>query len=187
MAYSLNTPTGARTERKKLITIATWSEGSGSSATTHSCILGARTEDSSIEFNADIEQVTDILGATYTDVNKTQPKQSFDPAYIIGGEELQTHIAHCMVANDFTKLNGTFDVYVVEAYLSETTTGESPTAKYFTAKHTGCSIIPQSIGGESYVSVPYDVYFSNVITTGYVSSLAKTDLLGIAENFTADA
>ena len=40
-------------------------------------ILGRRTEDSSIEYNADIATSTDILGINYTDINKTQPQQDF--------------------------------------------------------------------------------------------------------------
>ena len=82
--------------------------------------------------------------------------------------------------NDINAYNGVFDVYVVAAYLKDT-------ANYYTVKHSGCSIIPSSLGGDSFVSMPYDVYFSNEITEGYVASIAKADLLDIATNFKTGA
>ena len=50
-------------------------------------IMGKRTPDSAIEYNVDSETSTDILGYNYTDVNKTQPQQSFDPHLILGGDK----------------------------------------------------------------------------------------------------
>ena len=176
MAFALSMAVGQRAERKLLITIAAWTEDSEKKA----CILGTRTEDSSIEFNADTATSTDILGINYTDVNKTQPQQTFDPAYIIGGDDLMAYMNQAALRNDINAYNGVFDVYVVAAYLKDT-------AKYYTVKHSGCSIIPSSLGGDSFVSMPYDVYFSNEITEGYVSSIAKADLLDIATNFKTDA
>ena len=52
MAFNL--ATGQRAERKLLITVAAWMEGEGTSATEVREILGTRTPDSSIEYNADI-------------------------------------------------------------------------------------------------------------------------------------
>lgn len=179
MAYTMNLSTGARAARKTLITVAAWKEGE----TDKAAILGARTEDSSIEYNADVEQTTDVLGISYADVNYTQPQQTFDPAYIIGGDELMAYMSKAALDNDIEAYNGKFDIYVVAAYLTEA--GEGTAVKYYTVKHSGCSIIPSSLGGESYVSMPYDVYFSNEITKGSVASIAKADLLNIATNFTA--
>ena len=184
MAYTIAMATDKRAERKTLIHVATWTEG----AATKAAILGKRTEDSSIEFNADIDTTTDILGINYTDVNRTQPQQSFDPAYIIGGDDLMAYLNEQALSNNINGYNGTFDVYVVAAYLTETTgEGQSATTKYRTFKHAGCSIIPDSIGGDSYVSMPYNVYYSNDITPGYVDSISRTDLLAIATEFTPDA
>lgn len=184
MAYSIAMATDKRAERKTLIHVATWTEGE----TTKAAILGKRTEDSSIEFNADIDTTTDILGINYTDVNKTQPQQSFDPAYIIGGDELMAYLNEQALSNNINGYNGTFDVYIVAAYLTETSgTGSTSTTKYRTMKHKGCSIIPDSIGGDAYVSMPYNVYYSNDITTGYVTAIDKTSLLAISTGFTADS
>ena len=172
MAFALSMNAGQRAERKTLITIAAWKEDD----VLKSAILGARTEDSSIEFNGDIETSTDILGINYTDIGKTQPQQSFDPAYIIGGDELMAYMNAAALENNISAYNGVFDVYLVAAYLTD---GE----KYFAVKHTGCSIIPQSLGGDDFVSMPFDVHFSNNITKGSVNSIKREDLLNIAENF----
>ena len=174
MAYSLNMKTGQRAERKLLITVATWKVDTETKA----CILGTRTEDSSVEFNADTATTTDILGINYTDVNKTQPQQTFDPANIIGGDELMAYMNQAALRNDINAYNGVFDVYLVAGYLSDSD-------KYYAVKHSGCSIIPSSLGGDSYVSMPFDVYFSNEITEGSVPSIAKADLLEIDTKFTA--
>ena len=85
-----------RAARKLLITVAEWEDPNGSITVTEGTstikvnreILGRRTEDSSIEYNADIETTTDILGINYTDINKTQPQQDFDPYLILGGSKL---------------------------------------------------------------------------------------------------
>ena len=91
----INLPTHQRAPRKLLITVAEWTEGS----TEKREVLGRRTEDSSIEYNADIETTTDILGINYTDVNRTQPQQDFDPYLILGGSELAAKL------NDIRKRN----------------------------------------------------------------------------------
>lgn len=162
MAFNLDT--GKRAERKTLITVAEWTVGTGSSSQ-HRQILGARTEDSSIEFNPDIETVTDILGITYTDVNKTEPQQSFDPFYLLGGSDLADYLTEAALKNDIQAYNNTFNIYVITAF-------KGTSGAYYTVKHTGCSIIPQSIGGDSYVSMPIEVHFSNDITEGTVDKLS---------------
>ena len=85
MAISqFNLDNGQRAERKLLITVAEWTEGSSQVRE----VLGTRTEDSSIEYNADISTTTDILGNNYTDINRTQPQQDFDPYLVLGGSKL---------------------------------------------------------------------------------------------------
>lgn len=171
MAFSINTPNGKRTERKHLITVATWTVGSAVKA----AILGVRVEDSSIEFNADVEQKTDILGINYAEVLKTQPQQSFDPADIVGGDDLMAYLNEAALSNSIASYNGTFNIYVIAAYMQD---GDN---KYYAVKHSNCSIIPQSIGGSSHVGMPFDVYFSNEITEGSVSSVKRADLLKVED------
>lgn len=143
-----------RAERKLLITVAEWTEqGSGTSTTQVREILGTRTEDSSIEYNADIETTTDIRGINYTDVNRTQPQQDFDPYLILGGSKLGAFLNDKRRRNAVSELND-FTIYVITAYVGEA-------GQYEAECHTGCTITYTAIGGDSNVNMPISVYLSN--------------------------
>jgi hypothetical protein len=164
-----NLANGQRAERKLLITIAEWSEPTldGGTAGTETVreLLGTRTEDSSIDYNADISQTTDIRGNNYADLEKTQPQQSFDGTPITGGARLMAYLNEIRRKNDISKLNN-FTVYIVTAFVGSEAEG------YAAEKHTGCSIIYDSIGGDTKVNFPYTVYFSNNITTGTIDTIS---------------
>lgn len=155
-----NLTTGKRAERKLLITVAEWMEGS----TQVREILGTRTEDSSIEYNPDIETTTDIRGINYTDINKTQPQQDFDPFLILGGSKLGALLNDIRSRNALAELSQ-FTIYVITAFVG--TAGS-----YAAEKHTNCTITYNSIGGDSNVNFPISVYFSNDITQGTVDKLS---------------
>ena len=172
-----NLANGQRAERKLLITVAEWQEEvtSGGTTTTETVreILGTRTPDSAIEYNADIETSTDIRGFNYTDLNKTQPQQDFDPYLVLGGSRLGAFLNDIRRRNAVSELNQ-FTIYVITAFVGDATNG------YEAEMHTGCTITYNSIGGESTVNFPISVYFSNNITTG------KVDVLTDDFEFTAD-
>ena len=159
---SFNLATGQRAERKLLITVAEWTEGS----TQVREILGTRTEDSSIDYNPDIETTTDILGINYTDLNKTQPQQDFDPFLVLGGSQLGAKLNDIRRRNALSELNQ-FTVYIITAFVGDSTSG------YAAEKHTGCTIAYNSIGGDTNVNFPISVYYSNNITVGTVDKLAS--------------
>ena len=131
-------------------------------------ILGKRTPDSSIEYNADSETSTDILGFNYTDVNKTQPQQSFDPHLILGGDKFSEKMNDIRKRNALTELSQ-FTLYIITAFVNVTV--DSAT-QYEAERHTGCTILYESIGGEDNVNFPLTVYFSNNITNGAVDKLS---------------
>jgi len=161
MAVSpFNLADGQRAERKLLITVAEWTEGS----TQVRELLGRRTEDSSIDYNPDIETTTDILGNNYTDMNRTQPQQDFDPYTILGGSKLGAKLNDIRRRNALSELNQ-FTVYIITAFVG--TSGS-----YEAEKHVDCTITYNSIGGDSTVNMPISVYFSNKITLGTVDKLA---------------
>ncbi len=171
---------GQRAERKLLLTVAEWSEmripegGTDPVATTVREILGTRTEDSSIEYNSDIETTTDILGNNYTDLNRTQPEQAFDPFLILGGSQLGAFLNDIRRRNALSELQQ-FTIYIITAFVGSSASG------YAAEKHTDCTITYDSIGGDVNVNFPYTVHFSNKITTGTVDKLAEDF------EFTADA
>jgi hypothetical protein len=156
-----NLATGQRAERKLLITVAEWMEGSQQVRE----ILGTRTEDSSIDYNPDIETTTDILGINYTDMNRTQPQQDFDPFIILGGSKLGAKLNDIRRRNALSELSQ-FTVYIITAFIGSASEG------YAAEKHTGCTIAYNSIGGDTNVNFPISVYYSNKITTGTVNKLA---------------
>ena len=162
-----NLATGQRAERKLLITVAEWSESSGVGSTPIREILGTRTEDSSIDYNPDIETTTDILGINYTDLNRTQPQQDFDPFLVLGGSKLGAYLNDIRRRNALSELSN-FTVYIITAFIGDSTDG------YAAEKHTGCTIAYNSIGGDSNVNFPISVYYSNNITTGTVDTLSST-------------
>lgn len=170
----INLRTGQRAERKLLITVAEWTEGSGTGATSQREILGTRTEDSSIEYNSEIETTTDILGNNYTDLERTQPEQTFDPYLILGGSKLGALLNDIRRRNAVSELQQ-FTVYIITAFIGDATNG------YAAERHDDCTITYDSIGGDVNVNFPITVHFSNKITTGTVDNLTANFV------FTADA
>ena len=166
---NLNLAAKERAQRKTLITVAEWTPN-GAEAPIRE-ILGARTEDSAIEFNADVATSTDILGITYTDVNKTEPQQTFDPFFLLGGSKLGEYLVDAALENRINDYNGKFNFYIIAAFINDKS-GTTAATKYMAVKHTGCSIIPTSMGGDAYVSMPIEVHYSNDITKGSVDKLA---------------
>lgn len=166
----INLKSGQRAERKLLITVAEWVEptldGTTEGTETVRELLGTRTEDSSIEYNPDIQESTDILGNNYTDVNKTQPSQGFDPFLILGGSRLGAFLNDIRRRNALSELQQ-FTIYVITAFIGNETDG------YEAEKHTDCSITYDSIGGDINVNFPITVHFSNKITTGSVDKIAS--------------
>ena len=148
----------------------TWAAGTyytATSSTLYREILGTRTEDSSIEFNADIETMTDIRGITYTDVNKTEPQQDFDPYNLLGGSPLGAYLVTNALKNDITAYSNKFNVYIITAFIGSAQNG------YYAVMHSGCSIVPTSLGGDAYNNMPIEVHLSNNITEGTVDSLGR--------------
>ena len=131
-------------------------------------ILGRRTEDSSIEYNADIETTTDILGINYTDLNRTQPQQDFDPYLILGGSLLGEKLNDIRKRNALTELSS-FTLYVITAFVSKDVDNATV---YEAERHSDCTITYNSIGGDANVNMPISAYFSNNLTNGLVDKLS---------------
>ncbi len=169
-----NLPDRQRAERKLLITVAEWTEGTS----TVREILGTRTEDSSIDYNADIQQSTDIRGINYADVNKTQPQQSFDPFLVLGGSKLGALLNDIRRRNALAELNQ-FTLYVITAFVGED-------GAYEAEKHENCTIVYESIGGDSNVNFPITVYYSNDADGKGHPATGTVDKLSDDFVFTAD-
>lgn len=169
-AEQFNLRNGQRAERKLLITVAEWEEsttiGTTTTTTTVREFLGTRTEDSAIEYNSEVETTTDILGNNYTDMQRTQPEQTFDASPVIGGDKLKALLNDIRRRNALSELQQ-FTIYIITAFVGDSTNG------YAAEKHKDCTITYDSIGGDVNVNFPYTVHFSNKITTGTVDKLAE--------------
>lgn len=164
MDININLEEGVRAQRKLLVTVAEWTPKGKTEPLRE--ILGSYTEDSSIETNANVETVTDVLGITHTTVTKTEPKQSFDPVYIQKDSALGAYLTMATLTNDIDAYNGVFTIYTITFFLGEE-------GAYFTTKQKGCTIQTNSIGGSSYVSIPIEISYSNDIEAGTVDKFTK--------------
>lgn len=167
-----------RAERKLLITVVEWTEMVGTTPTEYREILGTRTEDSSIEYNSDIETMTDIRGINYTDVNRTQPQQPFDPFLVLGGSRLGALLNDIRRRNAVSELNQ-FTVYVITAFVGTTGAFEAE-------RHSNCTISYDSFGGDSNVNFPITVYYSNDWNGSGKPGTGTVDKLTSDFEFTAD-
>lgn len=118
-------------------------------------ILGRGVEDAAMEFNHDVDTTTDILGLSDTEVSPAKPQLDLDPNTVRGGQKLNAILLDMERRNALGELS-TFEVLNVHTYLSEGTD-----AAFLAEKHVGCTIVPQSLGGASYVGMPLNVHLSN--------------------------
>ena len=133
----------------------------GTSETAEWEILGRGVEEASVAFNHDTNQATAILGITDTIVSPAKPEVDIDPCTIRGGQKLSEKLLDIERRNAIAEL-GQFEILHVHCYLG--------TAPSFTAElHKNCTIVPQSLGGSSYVDMPMNVYLSNDKTLGTVT------------------
>lgn len=178
-----NLKEGQRAERKLLITVAEWESEDGTITVDGKKvdreILGTRTPDSSIEFNADITTETDVRGINYTDYNKTQPQQDFDPYLILGGSKLGAFLNDIRRRNALSELSQ-FTIYVITAFIGDATNG------YDAERHTGCTISYSSIGGDVNVNFPISIYLSNNDKGSGRPGTGKVDKLSYDFTYTPD-
>ena len=126
-------------------------------------IQGIKTEDASYELNPDVTTVTDILGITYTDVNKVEPQLTMDPNTLRMGAKLSEKLLDIFRRRAYEEFQQ-FQVLTVWGMLG--TAGA-----YEADLEDSCTIHPTTIGGSSRVNMPYTIILSNKITKGTVDVL----------------
>jgi len=110
---------------------------------------GYKVEDSAIDFNPDTTTITDILGDTYTDVNKFEESQTLEPSTLRMGAGLAENLHQIWRDQDLEKFSQ-FEVALVYGYLGTTGAYEADIWKT-------CTIYPNSIGGSSRVDFPFTI------------------------------
>ena len=116
-------------------------------------ILGYGVEDATMSFNHDVSTVVDILGISHTEVSAAKPQLDLDPMNIRGGQKLSAKLLDIERRNAVSELSE-FEVLNVHAYLGDD-------SAFLAEKHENCTIVPQSLGGSSYVGMPLNVHLSN--------------------------
>lgn len=153
-ATALNLQNGEKAMRKLLVTAVnvgdSLAEGTG---TPEWQIVGVGVEESSVEFNPDTETVTDILGITETTVNKFETSQDLDPMTVRGGSKLAIKLYNQIKYNRYSELS-MYEVMLIHAYVGSE-------GAYEAEVHKGCTLTPQSLGGDGTVDMPINISFSN--------------------------
>ena len=167
---AFNLTDGQEAERKLLKTFVNVATSSG---TAEWELIGEGIEESTIEYNTDIETSTDILGQTRTKVNKTEPEQSFEPYTVRGGSKLAFILWDIYRRNAVSELTQ-FKVLVVHEFVGSSSGFAAET-------HDNCTITVTSIGGSAYVDMPISISYSNKKTLGKVTYTGETP------TFTADS
>ena len=153
-AAKFNLQDGEKAQRKLLVTAVNVGDSvTMSSGTPEWQIVGVGVEDSSIEFNPDTETITDILGITETTVNKLETAQTLDPMTVRGGSKLAIQLYNQVKYGRLSEFS-MYEVMIISAFVGET-------GAYEAEVHKGCTLTPQSMGGDSYVDMPIDINFSN--------------------------
>lgn len=165
-----NLTSGQEAERKLLKTFV---DVSGSDGTAEWELIGDGIEESAIEYNTDMETITDILGQSRTKVNKTEPAQSFEPYTVKGGSKLAFILWDIYRRNAVSELTQ-FRVLQVHEFVG-TASG------YAAETQVNCTITVTSLGGSAYVDMPIQISYSNRKTLG------KVTYTGDAPTFTADS
>lgn len=133
-------------------------------------VVGYKITSSALELNPDIETGVDINGVSYSSVNKLEMSQTFDPHRLRGGE-LGVLGAKLLDYVRFDRLEkfSQFKVVLVYGFLEPEAPGQ-----YVADLYDACTIVPQSIGGESWADMPFDVNFGGTVTRGHASGLINS-------------
>lgn len=168
-----------KAERKLLVTCANMGDSISTGAGTPKWVpIGVGVEDSAIELNPDSSKSTDILGITESSVNKLEPTQSLSPMTVRGGNPLLFKLNDIQERNALSEFS-LFEVMIIKAYIDE---GTNENHAYHAEVHRNCTIIPQSIGGSSYVDMPVNIDYSNDKILGTVNAYKHNENITFTPN-----
>ena len=133
-------------------------------------VVGYKISESTLEFNADNETGTDINGRNFGSVNKFEPSQSFEPHRLTAGPagKLGEKMLHYFRYNQMDKFSQ-FKCILIYGFLESDVPGS-----YVADMYDSCTVIPQSLGGESWTEMPFEVTFGGNVTHGYVNDIVGT-------------
>lgn len=162
--YTFNTTAGETIAREKMIAYL----NTGTSAAPVWSPLGARVEDSSIEFDWSDESVKDILGKTRGTLKAPVLTQTFDPSKLDSAETALTKIWELAVYEQNAQALANQDMIIGHWYVNSS--GE--TVKSFAERYSACMVRPSSLGGEGGgdLAMPIDVTYGGDRTLGTIEN-----------------
>ena len=135
-------------------------------ATPKYIVIGYRITSSTIEFNPDTETGTDINGRNFGSVNKFEPTQTFEPHRLTTGDlgALGEKLIHYFRYREMQKFSQ-FKCILIYGMLGDEG-GPYPADMY-----DACTVTPNSLGGELWTEMPFDVTFGGNTSHGNVDKL----------------
>lgn len=144
--------------------LAHYIDASFNGASTAYVRLGKDLEEYAIEMNPEVEQKRNIIGENSVNVKGYEPQGSIDPYYAYVGDPLYEHLAD-IINNRST---GTaLETTVVDVLVDSS-------KEIIWAYKEDVVVVPQSIGGEDGVQIPFDVYYKGNRTKGTFDPTTKT-------------
>jgi len=131
-------------------------------------VIGYKISGSTLEFNPEVEKGTDINGRNFGSVSKFEPSQTFEPHRLTSGDlgKIGELLIQYFRYNELAKFSQ-FKCLLIYGFLG--TNGAYPADAYDT-----CTITPQSLGGESWTEMPFEVTFGGTVTHGTTDKLIDT-------------
>jgi hypothetical protein len=137
-------------------------------------VQGYKTEDTSLELNADVATLTDILGDTYATVNKFDSSITFEPNTFIYYEgvkdgALNKQLLQYFRYREYEKFSN-YHVMIVYGFMGSA-------GSYEADVYTQSTVVPNSIGGAAQVNFPFTATPGGDVIHGTVNKLAKTGMV----------
>jgi len=161
----------AEAQRKMMVCYVDVSEGG---TTPEWEAQGYKTEDQSISFNPDKSTITDILGDTYTDVNKLEWNATFEPNTLRAGTKLNPILLE-YARRDLLPQMSQFRVLLVYGFIGNP-------GDYEADMWDGCTITPTELGGSSRVGMPFEIDFGGTKQLGTVNAIRSNNIVFTPEN-----
>ena len=137
-------------ERKNLAHFIDENFGTGTASYVR---LGKDLEEYSVEMNADVEQKKNILGESSARVKGYTPQGSVEPFYAEAGSALFTALLGIINGRS---TGDSLKTTVIDCLVEY---GSNDTLTVSEAYKEDAIIVPQSIGGEDGVQIPFDIYY----------------------------
>lgn len=173
--YTFNTPSGQTIARETLIAYL----NTGTSSAAVWSPIGARTEESSMEYDWQSENAKDILGQTHGSMRKPIITQTFDPAKITNGDAALKKIWDLAVVKQDAQALTNMDMLIVHLY---STDGAETSPASFAERYPASMINPTGLGGPGGgdINMPIEVTYGGERVTG------KATISSGTVTFTAD-